>query len=324
MNLDLWEEKVRRFETLELREMQMLLRSATDLLIEESNVQNIHLPVTICGDIHGQFPDLLRLFELAGEIKSEVSSMHYVFLGDLVDRGFNSVEVLSYLLILKLKFPHKISLIRGNHETRQVTTMYGFYDECNKKYTTIEVWKLCTEVFDCMPIAALIDGKALCIHGGLSPEVRAVDQIRLLNRRQEIPNEGPFSDLVWSDPDSVDGWEISQRGAGYLFGAKVTREFLFRNNLNLIARAHQLVHEGFKYHFDEEFLCTVWSAPNYCYRCNNLASVLRIYEDESREFLVFKEVQRQFLDFDSPRHRPSRSFTTCILPSSISIFVKKN
>lgn len=301
MNLDSWEEKLRRFEHLELKEMQTLLRAAMDLLIEESNVQNLHLPVTICGDIHGQFPDLLRLFGVAGELKGDVSSMNYVFLGDLVDRGFNGVEVLSFLLLLKVKYPHKITLIRGNHETRQVTNMYGFYDECSRKYATVEVWKMCTEVFDCMPIAALIDGRSLCIHGGLSPEVRAVDQIRLLNRRQEIPNEGPFSDLVWSDPDNVDGWLVSQRGAGFLFGAKVSREFIFRNRLNLIARAHQLVHEGFKYHFNEEYLCTVWSAPNYCYRCNNLASVLRIYQDESREFVVFKEVERQTVDGDGPK-----------------------
>lgn len=301
MNLDKWEEQIRRVEPLELRDMQLLLRTATDLFIEESNVQNINLPVTICGDIHGQFPDLLRLFELAGELKDGVGSMNYVFLGDLVDRGYNSVEVVTFLLILKLKYPHKITLIRGNHETRQVTNMYGFYDECNKKYTTVEIWKLCAEMFDCMPIAALIEGRGLCIHGGLSPEVRAVDQIRLLNRRQEIPNDGPFSDLVWSDPDNVDGWVVSQRGAGYLFGPKVTREFIHRNKLNLIARAHQLVHEGFKYHFGEDYLCTVWSAPNYCYRCSNLASVLRVYEDESREFVVFKEVDKQIVDGEGPK-----------------------
>ncbi|KAG5491850.1 hypothetical protein JIQ42_01759 [Leishmania sp. Namibia] len=301
MDLDAWEEKLRHVQPLETKEMQLLLRTAVNLLIEESNVQLVHLPVTICGDIHGQFLDLLRLFEVAGEIRRETGSMNYIFLGDLVDRGRNSVEVLTFLLILKLKYPLKITLIRGNHETRQVTTMYGFYDECAEKYGTVEIWKLCTEVFDCMPIAALIEGKCLCLHGGLSPEIRAVDQIRLLNRRQEIPNEGPFSDLVWSDPENVDGWVVSQRGAGFLFGASVTQEFMHRNRLNLVARAHQLVHEGFKYHFDEGYLCTVWSAPNYCYRCGNLASVLRIYEDDSREFVVFKEVETQVTASDEHR-----------------------
>eukprot|EP00758_Cryptobia_borreli_P016681 Tbor_TRINITY_DN6127_c0_g2::TRINITY_DN6127_c0_g2_i8::g.21930::m.21930/K15427/SIT4, PPH1; serine/threonine-protein phosphatase PP1-1 len=230
--------------------------------------------------------------------------MHYVFLGDLVDRGYNSVETLAFLLLMKVKYPSRVTLIRGNHETRQVTTIYGFYDECNKKYGTAEIWRLCVDVFDCFCVCAIIDGKALCVHGGLSPEIRTIDQIRLLNRRQEIPTEGPYCDLVWSDPESfVDGWKISSRGAGYLFGPKVAREFTHVNGLNLVARAHQLAHEGYKYHFDEENVLTVWSAPNYCYRCNNLASVLRIYPDQSREFIVFKEVERQTTDV-APITRP--------------------
>lgn len=294
-NLDQWEAKLRSGEILPLADLKQLIRMADETLIEESNVQSVASPVTICGDIHGQFPDLLQLFRIAGELAAD-RSMHYIFLGDLVDRGYNSVEVLTFLLLLKVKFPEKLTLIRGNHETRQVTSIYGFYDECNKKYGTPEVWKLCTDVFDCFPLAALVDGKGLCVHGGLSPELRAIDQFRLLNRRQEIPNDGPYSDLVWSDPENVDGWVVSQRGAGYLFGPKVTREFLHVNRLNLIARAHQLVQEGYKYHFDEEHLVTVWSAPNYCYRCNNLASVLRVYPDESREFVVFREVERQTTD----------------------------
>ncbi|CUI15618.1 Serine-threonin protein phosphatase, putative [Bodo saltans] len=295
VNLDAWEEKLRKFQPLELREMKLLLRLAMEILVEESTVQAVAAPVTMCGDIHGQFPDLLHLFEIAGEI-SPSSSMSYIFLGDLVDRGYNSVETLSFLLLMKVKYPDKVFLIRGNHETRTVTSIYGFYDECNKKYGTTEVWRQCCDVFDCFPVAALVDGKALCVHGGLSPELRTIDQIRLLHRRQEIPNEGPFSDLVWSDPENVNGWVVSQRGAGYLFGERVTREFMFINGLHLIARAHQLVQEGYRYHFDEEQLVTVWSAPNYCYRCNNLASVLRVYEDEAREFVLFREVDRQTVD----------------------------
>ena len=294
-NLDQWEAKLRNAEILSLPDLKQLLRMADEMLIEESNVQSVSSPVTICGDIHGQFPDLLQLFRIAGEISAD-KDMNYIFLGDLVDRGYNSVETLTFLLLLKVKFPEKITLIRGNHETRQVTSIYGFYDECNRKYGTPEVWKMCTDVFDCFPLAALVDGKGLCVHGGLSPELRSIDQFRLLNRRQEVPNEGPYSDLVWSDPENVEGWVVSQRGAGYLFGPKVTREFLYVNRLNMIARAHQLVQEGYKYHFEEEHLVTVWSAPNYCYRCNNLASVLRVYPDESREFVVFREVERQTTD----------------------------
>lgn len=300
--LDQWEETLKSLKPLSLRDMKSLCRKAIEILVEESNVQSVRTPVTMCGDIHGQFPDLLHLFQICGEIGSD-KDMHYVFLGDLVDRGYNSVEVLSYLLLMKVKHPSKVTLIRGNHETRQVTSIYGFYDECNKKYGTAEVWRMCVDVFDCFSIGAIVDGKALCVHGGLSPELRTVDQIRLLNRRQEIPTEGPYCDLVWSDPDNVDGWKLSARGAGYLFGAKVAREFTHINGLNLVARAHQLAQEGYKYHFDEENVLTVWSAPNYCYRCHNLASVLRIHPDQTREFIVFREVDRQTTDA-VPMQRP--------------------
>lgn len=279
-------------ETLSSHELRLLLNAAMDILLDESNVPNVPLPVTICGDIHGQFPDLLNLLACTGGIGT--TGMHYTFLGDLVDRGFNSVEVLSFLLLMKVKYPRNITLIRGNHETRQLTATYGFYDECKRKFNTLDVWRQCMEMFDCMPVAALIEGRGFCVHGGLSPQVHTIDHIRLLTRRQEIPAEGALSDLLWSDPSNTDGWVVSQRGAGHLFGGDVAREFLYRNSLNLMARAHQLVREGFIYHFEEEYVCTVWSAPNYCYRCGNLASVLRVYEDESREFVVFREVEQQY------------------------------
>lgn len=297
-----WEARLRRAETLTEREMLQLCRLAQDTLIEESNVVSVSSPATLCGDIHGQFPDLLELFAIAGEVNA--SENNYIFMGDLVDRGFNSVETLSLLLLLKVRYPHKVTLLRGNHETRQVTVIYGFFDECSKKYGSPEVWKASTGVFDCFPIAALVDGKALCVHGGLSPDLRTLDDMHLLSRRVEVPNEGPLSDLMWSDPaDDIPDWLVSPRGAGYYFGANVTREFMFLNGLTLIARAHQLVQEGFKYHFDEEGLCTVWSAPNYCYRCGNVASVLRLYPDQSREFVVFREVERQVAQ--PARERPA-------------------
>lgn len=125
-------------------------------------------------------------------------------------------------------------------------------------------------------MAALIDEQVLCVHGGLSPDVRTLDQVRAIDRNQEIPHEGAFCDLVWSDPEDIQtSWQLSPRGAGYLFGKRVTDEFHQVNDLQFLARAHQLVMEGRRYHFDQR-LVTVWSAPNYCYRCGNVAAVLEI------------------------------------------------
>jgi len=290
LSLDKWIEQIRECEPLAEADLKKLCRYVIDILIEESNVHVVSTPVVICGDIHGQFFDLLELFRVGGEASE---GTNYIFMGDFVDRGYNSLETFTLLMLLKARYPNQITLLRGNHESRQVTQIYGFYDECQRKYGGGDAWRACAEVFDCLNIAALIDGKVFCVHGGLSPEIRSLDQIRVIIRRQEVPNEGPFCDLMWSDPDSVETWAVSPRGAGWLFGPRVTKEFMHLNDLELIARAHQLVQEGYKYHFNEEKLVTVWSAPNYCYRCGNLASILRIEEDGRREFQTFQEVQSQ-------------------------------
>lgn len=159
-------------------------------------------------------------------------------MGDFVDRGYNSVETFELLMAYKVWYPGRITLLWGNHESRQVTSVYGFYDEIIRKYGNANPWKYCTEVFDYLGIAALVEGKILCIHGGLSPEVKTVDQIRTIQRCKEIPHEGPFCDLMWSDPEDIETWAMSPRGAGWLFGSKVTKEFNWINDFSLICRAH--------------------------------------------------------------------------------------
>jgi len=285
-NLDKWIEAVRNCEHLTENQLKLLCDRVKEILMEESNVQPVHSPVIVCGDVHGQFYDLMELFRVGGEIPQK----NYVFMGDFVDRGHHSVETLELLLCYKARYPQCITLLRGNHESRQVTQVYGFYDECFRKYGSANVWKYCTEVFDYLALACIIDGSILCVHGGLSPDITTIDQMRLIERNQEIPHEGAFCDLMWSDPEDIETWSVSQRGAGYLFGSKVTAQFNEINRLQLICRAHQLVQEGYKYMFPMKNLITVWSAPNYCYRCGNVASILAFNENLDREVKIFKEV----------------------------------
>ncbi|KAL4987732.1 Metallo-dependent phosphatase-like protein [Aspergillus falconensis] len=347
-------------------QVRELCYKARELLIEEGNVVCVDAPVTICGDIHGQFHDLMELFRVGGD----VPDTNYLFMGDFVDRGFYSLESFLLLLCLKVRYPDRITLIRGNHESRQITTVYGFYDECIRKYGSANVWRYCCEVFDYLALGALVlgasselepsgpsyngttqstmstddgeletevlnskgevlmntyrprprtspdngntlpsrgqsqtpmrpgapgtgasgsaagsnnnsrTGAVLCVHGGLSPLIDTVDKIRLIDRKQEVPHEGAMCDLLWSDPDEIDGWGLSPRGAGFLFGADIVKQFNYKNDLSLIARAHQLVMEGYKEMFDGGIV-TVWSAPNYCYRCGNVAAILELGEDTS-------------------------------------------
>ncbi|KAG5445090.1 Serine/threonine-protein phosphatase 4 catalytic subunit [Clonorchis sinensis] len=281
-DLDRQIEQLRACKLITEDEVKSLCAKAREILIEESNVQCVDSPVTVCGDIHGQFYDLIELFKVGGD----VPDTNYLFLGDFVDRGYYSVETFLLLLALKVRYPDRITLIRGNHESRQITTVYGFYDECLRKYGSAMVWRQCTEIFDYLCLSAIIDDRIFCVHGGLSPTITTLDQIRTIDRKQEVPHDGPMCDLLWSDPEDALGWGVSPRGAGYLFGSDVVASFNQLNRLDLICRAHQLVMEGYRWHFNESVL-TVWSAPNYCYRCGNIAAILRLDDRLNRDFKIF-------------------------------------
>lgn len=281
-----WLETLKKGKCIPEREVKILCEKVKELLFEESNILLLPAPIVVCGDIHGQFYDLLELFKTGGEIPES----RYLFMGDYVDRGYCSVETLQLLLVYKLKYANYIFLLRGNHESRQVSFSYGFYEEILRKYGNSNCWKYFTDLFDYLPLGALIEGKIFCIHGGLSPNVSTVDQMRLLNRKMEIPHEGAFADLMWSDPEDIETWLLSNRGAGWLFGSKVVKEFNHLNNTDLISRSHQLVDEGFKFWFKDKTLVTIWSAPNYCYRMGNLASIMKVSSGLEKSFKVFKEV----------------------------------
>ncbi|XP_063219965.1 serine/threonine-protein phosphatase 4 catalytic subunit isoform X4 [Bacillus rossius redtenbacheri] len=266
-DLDRQIEQLKKCEIIKECEVKALCAKAREILVEESNVQRVDSPVTVCGDIHGQFYDLKELFKVGGD----VPETNYLFMGDFVDRGFYSVETFLLLLALKVRYPDRITLIRGNHESRQITQVYGFYDECLRKYGSITIF---------------------CVHGGLSPSIQTLDQIRTIDRKQEVPHDGPMCDLLWSDPEDTQGWGVSPRGAGYLFGSDVVAQFNAANDIDMICRAHQLVMEGYKWHFNETVL-TVWSAPNYCYRCGNVAAILELNEHLQRDFTIFEAAPQE-------------------------------
>jgi serine/threonine-protein phosphatase 4 catalytic subunit len=266
------------------RDIVSLFGKAMELLANEANIKRVTCPITVCGDIHGQFFDLQELFRVGGECPDT----NYIFLGDYVDRGYHSCESFLYLVAVFVRYPCRLTLLRGNHETRQTTQAYGFYDECVRKYGSANVWKLCTDLFDHFPLAAVIENQILCVHGGLSPAIHSLDDISAIERRSEPPVEGGYCDLLWSDPDeNVQGFETSPRGAGFLFGGDVVKAFNDQNNIVFICRAHQLMMDGYGLSFDDS-LATVWSAPNYCYRTGNVASILEFDERLNRAFKIFE------------------------------------
>jgi serine/threonine-protein phosphatase 2A catalytic subunit len=287
MDLDRALETLYNREKLTEKEVKELCERAKEILTDESNVQDVRTPVTICGDIHGQFYDLIELFRIGGRLPDT----NYLFMGDYVDRGYYSLETVSLLILLKVRYRERITILRGNHESRQITQVYGFYDECLRKYGNANVWNYFTDLFDFLPMTALVAGKIFCLHGGLSPSIDTLDMARSLERRQEVPHEGPMCDLVWSDPDQRPGWGISPLGAGYTFGVDVTQQFNRRNGLDIIARAHQLVMGGFQWDHDNNIV-TIFSAPNYCYRCGNQAAIMEVDEHLHYNFIPFDPAPR--------------------------------
>lgn len=300
-DLDNWIEQLKSCEPIKEAEVKELCAKAREILIEESNVHRISSPITVCGDIHGQFYDLMKLFKVGGF----PPETNYIFLGDFVDRGYFSVETWLLLLAYKVRYPERIMLIRGNHESRQITQVYGFYDECIRKYSSANVWRYCTEVFDYLALGALIDDKVFCVHGGLSPSITKLDEIRAIDRKQEVPHDGAMCDLLWSDPEEINGWGLSPRGAGYVFGGDMVEEFCRTNNISLIARAHQLIMEGYKCMFDGK-LVTVWSAPNYCYRCGNTAAIMQLDETLVPDFTTFQAAPQE--ERQTPVRKPAPEY----------------
>lgn len=249
--------KVTKTVCLKNAEIIAICTAVREVLLSQPALLELSAPVKIVGDVHGQYTDLIRLFEMCGF----PPAANYLFLGDYVDRGKQSLETILLLLCYKLKYPENFFLLRGNHECANVTRVYGFYDEC-KRRCNIKIWKTFVDTFNCLPIAAIVAGKIFCVHGGLSPNLSHMDDIRGIARPTDVPDYGLLNDLLWSDPADMDeDWEPNERGVSYCFGKKVIMEFLQRHDFDLVCRAHMVVEDGYEF-FNDRILVTVFSAPN--------------------------------------------------------------
>ncbi|KAH7890234.1 Metallo-dependent phosphatase-like protein [Phlebopus sp. FC_14] len=270
-----------------------ILQQTTILLSREPNLVNVESPVTICGDIHGQYYDLMKLFDIGGSFSDNC----YLFLGDYVDRGNFGIECLLYLYALKLQRPKDITLLRGNHECRHLTEYFTFKRECLHKYSQA-VYDACLESFCALPVAALVDNRFFCVHGGLSPELITLDDIRRLDRFKEPGSSGLLCDLLWSDPVGNFGYEQEPsqygpalppgttfehnqtRGCSYFFTYEAACKFLERNALLGIVRGHEAQDAGYMMYRKtptKKFpsVITVFSAPNYLDVYHNRGAVIK-------------------------------------------------
>jgi serine/threonine-protein phosphatase PP1 catalytic subunit len=268
-------------------EIKLLTTRVRPILLSQPMLLELEAPLKICGDVHGQYLDLLRLFEYGGF----PPQANYLFLGDYVDRGKQSLEVICLLLCYKIQYPNNFFILRGNHEAAGINRIYGFYDECKRRYS-IKLWKQFSELFNCLPVSALIDEKILCMHGGLSPEIESLQQIADLSRPCDIPDVGLMCDLLWSDPDhSISGWGENDRGVSFVFGADVVCNFLEKHDLDLVVRAHQVVEDGYEF-FAGRRLVTLFSAPNYCGEFDNAGGIISVDENLCCSFMIIKPSSR--------------------------------
>lgn len=268
-----------------MEEIVFLCQTVQPVLLSQPTVLDLQPPLTIVGDIHGQYHDLLRIFDQ----NQYPPKTNYLFLGDYVDRGCQSIETVCLLFAYKIQYPENFFLLRGNHECAYVNRQFGFYDECAQRFHR-SLWRTFGKVFECLPMAAIIDGRIFCVHGGISPSLKSIDDIRAIERPLDVPDSGFLCDLLWADPDpDLDGWEESERGTSFRFGLGPLEDFLKTWDFDLVCRAHEVVQNGYEFPFPtNQGLVTVFSAPNYCYEYKNNGAVLVIDDELGCTFRVLK------------------------------------
>ena len=257
-------------------DLQWVCQEAIKVLQKDKTLMELEAPLNVVGDVHGQFTDMMKFIDKGGDPKDH----KYLFLGDYVDRGDNSIEVITTLLCYKILYPNNVFLLRGNHETHDISQLYGFLEECQKRYGNDdnEVWMSFNNVFNYLPLAAIISQRIFCVHGGLSQSLKGLDEIRNVRRPLSVPDTGFIQDLLWADPAAdTTGYNESERGTSFTFGSDVVDEFLQKNDFDLLCRAHQVVDNGFDFPFyPTQSVVTVFSAPNYCDEFGNKAAMLKI------------------------------------------------
>ncbi|TVY40307.1 Serine/threonine-protein phosphatase 2B catalytic subunit [Lachnellula occidentalis] len=263
-----------------------IIEEGTKILKQEPNLLEMDAPITVCGDVHGQYYDLMKLFEVGGD----PAETRYLFLGDYVDRGYFSIECVLYLWSLKIWYPNTLWLLRGNHECRHLTDYFTFKLECKHKYSE-KIYEACMDSFCALPLAAVMNKQFLCIHGGLSPELHTLDDLKNIDRFREPPTHGLMCDILWADPLEEFGQEKTSeyfvhnhvRGCSYFFSYPAACNFLEKNNLLSVIRAHEAQDAGYRMYRKTRTtgfpsVMTIFSAPNYLDVYNNKAAVLK-YEN---------------------------------------------
>ena len=277
--------------------IESLSKKCKSILQKEPNLLKISAPVHVFGDIHGQFSDMIRFLEMT-RLPPETKLL---FLGDYVDRGNNSIEVVILLFALKIRFPNQVFMIRGNHECANLNDNYGFREECTERYKDEgdSIWSMINDTLHHLPLCALINEQIFCTHGGISPSLNSLEEINNIQRGTTIPDEGVLCDLTWADPKKQSkNWADNDRGVSFTFSEKALDEFIKKHNIQLVCRAHQVVDNGYRF-FDENKLVTVFSAPNYCGEVGNNGSVMLVNEELECSFIVMKPVRKMRKRFTS-------------------------
>ncbi|CAL2039785.1 unnamed protein product [Caenorhabditis brenneri] len=270
-------------------------------------------PITIVGDIHGQFGDVMRIFNTTGF----PPDTNYLFLGDYIDRGQFSIETILLLMCIKMKYSENFILLRGNHETKLINRIYGFYDDLNKRFGTPRLYDDFTRMFEMMPLTGLVGKRILCMHGGLSADLANAPKLDILNTfarpLHDPPNPSLAIDILWADPDiNTKGFKANIRGCSCTFGPDVVAQTCEKFGLDLIVRAHQVVQDGYEF-FANRKLVTLFSAPHYCGQFDNAGAVMQI---NPNMVCSFKILRPEFPGRADPSHQ--KSATTILLPPTIT------